>query len=124
MVKKKREKVEKINSKTSINHKISQEDSKSYAFLATLLSIVGFVMALLIRKDDEYVMYYAKQSLVIFIGFVISSVISIMPIIGPFIGWILYALSVVFWIMSWIFSLTGEEKKIPFVSEIAKGFDF
>lgn len=110
--------------KASIGSKISHDDSRSYAFLATLLSIVGFVIALLIRKDDEYVMYYAKQSLVIFVCFVASGVISIMPIIGPFIGWIFYAISVVFWIMSWIFALSGEEKKIPIVSEIAKKFDF
>ena len=32
------------------------------------LSIIGFLIALITKKDDKYVMFYAKESLVLFIA--------------------------------------------------------
>jgi len=62
------------------------DDKIVYAFLATFLSIIGFVVALVTKKDDEYVMYYAKQSLVVFlfavIAWVVNQVVLFIPIIG------------------------------------------
>ena len=36
------------------------DDRKLFAFLAAFLSIVGFVIAVVTKKDDRYVMFYAK----------------------------------------------------------------
>jgi len=51
--------------------KNKDDERKVFAFLAVLLSIVGFIIALLVKKDDKYVMFYAKESLVIFISMLI-----------------------------------------------------
>ena len=50
-----------------------EDDGKLFAFLAVLLSILGFIIALLAKKDNKYVMFYAKQSLVLFIAFIIDN---------------------------------------------------
>jgi uncharacterized membrane protein len=101
----------KVSKKTSRKKK----DSNLNAFVATFLSIIGFFIALLIWKDDKYVMYYAKQSLVIFIGWVIVGLAGWIPIIG----WAYSILVFVLWIVSWVFALQGEKKRIWIVSDIA-----
>lgn len=95
-------------------------DSKLFAFLATFLSIIGFVIALLTKKNDKYVMHYAKQSLVIFIVYIGAVVITIVPIIGWLIGFILYIAATILWIISWIYALTGKVKEVPIVGKYGR----
>ncbi|MBU2562101.1 MAG: DUF4870 domain-containing protein [Nanoarchaeota archaeon] len=101
-----------------------EDDSKLFAFLAVFLSIIGFIIALLVKKENKYVMYYAKQSLVLFIGWVIVSIIGIVPILGwvlaP-IGWIIL---IILWIIALVNSLSGKLKETPLVGKYAKKFDF
>ncbi len=100
--------------------KLSKGDEKKlFAFLATLLSVVGFIIALIAKKDDEYVMFYAKQSLMIFILYIISSVFFVLPFIGEFVGWVFYILTAVLWIISFVYALSGEMKQVPLVGEYA-----
>ena len=105
-----------------------QNDSKTFAFLATFLSIIGFAIAILAKRDDKYVMYYAKQSLVIFIASAIVGIIKGVFIWIPIIGWAIYTiLSIVvfiLWLMSWIYALSGEMKEVPLLGKYAKRFRF
>ena len=74
---------------------------------------------ILIRKDDKYAMYYGKIGLVLFIGWVIVLVLRMIPIVG----WIIYLVGsiilLVGWIVGWVAALSGEEKKLPILSDIA-----
>lgn len=97
-----------------------ENDSKLFAFLATFLSIIGFIIALIAKKDDRYVMHYAKQSLIIFIIFIISAVIKIIPFIGEVASVIVYLGAFVLWIISWVYALSGEFKKVPIVGDYAE----
>ena len=110
--------------KTSKKQSKKQEDSKLYAFLATFLSIIGFIIAIIVKKDDKYVMYYAKQSLVIFIMSVVVGIvvafIGWIPIIGWLIALALNVLVFIVWLMSWINALSGKQKEIKIVSNWAK----
>ena len=45
----------------------NRDDEILFAFLAAFLSIIGFLIALIVKKDNKYIMFYAKQSLIIFI---------------------------------------------------------
>lgn len=96
------------------------EDKKLFAFLATFLSVIGFVIALAAKREDKYVMFYAKQSLVIFIiGVVagaIGSVFKLIPIIGMIIYFALTILVLIVWILSWINALSEKEKDLPIIS--------
>lgn len=105
-----------------------ESESKLFAFLATFFSIVGFAIAILAKKDDKYVMYYAKQSLVIFIISVIAGIIKWVLFIIPILGQVIYAalaiIIFVLWLLSWIYALSGEEKPVPLVGKYAKKFNF
>ena len=105
-----------------------KDDKILFAFLAAFLSIIGFVIALIAKKDDKYVMFHAKQSLVIFIVAVIveifHQIIVFIPIIGAVINVLLSIFVVALWLISWIYALSGEEKQVPVVGKYAKSFKF
>jgi uncharacterized membrane protein len=106
----------------------TQDDSKLFAFLAVLLSIVGFLVAYIVKKDNKYVMFYAKQSLVLFFGWlilwVLGMILGFIPVLGMLIYWIGYIGLVVLWIIGLIYSLSGEMKDIPLVGDFARKFNF
>ncbi|MFA5020432.1 MAG: hypothetical protein WC533_05045 [Candidatus Pacearchaeota archaeon] len=96
------------------------ENAKLYAFLATFLSIVGFIIAILAWKKDKYVMHYAKQSLIIFVVYLIGAVVIIIPFVGWVISPIIYLFGFILWIISWVYALSGEIKEIPILGQYAK----
>ena len=100
--------------------KKSKSDSQLWAFLGVFLTVFGFLLVLLTRKKDKYAMYYAKHGLVIFIGWVVVSVVSAIPIIG----WIVYMVSAVLlliaWIMLMVAAFSGEKKSFPIITELAE----
>lgn len=105
-------------------HKPTKEDdTKLFAFLATFLGIIGFIIAILIKKDNKYVMHYAKQSLVIFIVFVIAWVCMIVPVIGWIAGIVIEVIAIILWLISWIYALSGEMKEVPIVGQYARKID-
>jgi len=95
----------------------NQDDSKLFAFIATFFTIIGFIIALIIRKENEYVMFYAKQGLVLFIAQLILIVLT------PFLFFltpILWILWVILWIIAWINSLSGEMKNTFIIGDLAE----
>lgn len=101
-----------------------KDDKILFAFLATFLSIIGFIIALIAKRDDKYVMFYAKQSLVVFIAGaalgIIAKIFLILPIIGAIINVAARITIFVFWLLSWIYALGGNEKKVPLIGKYAK----
>ncbi len=101
-----------------------EDESKIYAFLATFLSIIGFIIALIVKRKDKYVMFYARQSLVIFIIGAVAGALSSLFRIIPIIGWIiqtaLFILVFLLWLFSWLYALSGKMKEIPIVGDWAK----
>lgn len=91
-------------------------DSKVFAWLATFLTIIGVIIAFILRRDDDYVMHYAKQGLVLFVGFAIAGIIQIIPVVGQLC--ILFV--VILWVIVWINALSGEKKSTWIVSELAE----
>lgn len=100
--------------------KTKQNDDKIWAFLGVLLTIVGFVLVLLLKKDSKYAMYYAKQGLVLFIAAVIASVAGWVPIIGKLASGLLWLIVVILWIIGLVYSLSGTEKNVPLIGEFAE----
>ena len=49
-------------------------DSKLFAFLGVLLTVIGYIIVMVARKEDKYAMYYAKQGLILFIAWVIVAI--------------------------------------------------
>ena len=123
---KKRDKTYKLEIPKKIVFK--KDDSTIYAFLATILSIIGFIIAIIVKRDDKYVMYYAKHSLVIFIigcvGGVLGSILILIPIIGPIINFGIFVIVFLAWILSWAYALSNKEKTIPIITDLALMFKF
>ena len=100
--------------------------SKLFAFLGVFLTLIGWLIVYLAKKDDKYAMYYAKQGLVLFTAWIVAWIIMIGLALVPVFGWIidtiLYILLVVLWIIGIVYSLSGEMKDIPIIGAIAKKF--
>lgn len=117
-IRKKEEEMKMKESKSKLS-----DDSKLFAFLAVLLSVVGFIIALVAKKDDKYVMFYAKQSLILFLTGIAVKVltvllaITIIGIIAIPIVWVLYA---VIWVVVLVNSISGKEKEAPIIGKYAR----
>ncbi len=99
--------------------KQKNEDSKIWAFLGVFLGLIGFLIVLLTRKDDKYAMYYAKMGLVLTIAWIILAIVNIIPVIG----WVIYVVGgialLILWVIAFIAALSGEEKKVFLLSDLA-----
>lgn len=95
-------------------------DSKLYAFLAYLLSIVGVIIVLATRKEDKFALFHAKQGLVLFGGYVIANIVRFLPIpMGGAIGYLLSTLCLILEILGIINALNGQEKPLPIIGQFA-----
>lgn len=101
-----------------------QNDVKTFAFVTTFFSIIGFIIALLFWRDEKYVMFYAKQSLIVFILAIVASlvggILELIPILGSIIIFGLNSIVFIFWIYSWINALSGKMKEVPVVGHYGK----
>jgi uncharacterized membrane protein len=104
--------------------KKDDSDTKLFAFLGVFLTLIGFIIVLLTKKEDKYAMYYAKQGLILFIAWVIAWVVMMIFAFVPVLGWIidvlLWILLVVLWVIGIIYSLSGEQKPIPVIGALAE----
>lgn len=87
-------------------------DGKTKAIVAHI-TWIGWVIALVINSSekDELASFYIRQLLGLYL---FSIVISFIPIVNIF-GWIL---TFVFWIISLIGAINGEQKEIPWVGKL------
>jgi len=113
----KKSKVNKNTTKKIKNPNKKQDDKILFAFLATFFTIIGFILALILKKQDKYVMFYAKQGLVLFIGQVIIGVLT--PFLF-FLSPILWILWIIIWILSWINALSRETRNTFLIGDLAK----
>ena len=108
----------------NVKNAVIDSDTKLFALLGIVLTIVGFILALLVKKDNKYVMFYAKQGLVLFIAAVVANVVgvvmSFIPIIGNLVYGVLWVLVVILWVLGIIYSLSGEEKDLPIIGGLAR----
>ena len=103
---------------------------RTLAFLAYLLSILGWLYVLLFQRKDRLAVYHAKQSLVltlVAIGVlaiwgVMAWVISWIPLVGPLVAaaafslvLLTYLFLIVVWIMGMVHALQAEAKPLPLV---------
>jgi uncharacterized membrane protein len=97
--------------------------------VAGLLCYVGWwvtgLIFLLIEKENKFVRFHAIQSIatfaVIFILAIIFGTILVisLPILGLVIGWILWVLGIVLWILLMYQAYQGKLYKLPIVGNFA-----
>jgi hypothetical protein len=83
-------------------------DARVKAIVAHI-TIIGWVIALVMNSNDkeEFTSFYLRQTLGIHL---ISMIISWIPVIGWFLGIVIFA----FWLLSFIYTIQGDMKVIPF----------
>ena len=91
---------------------------------------MGWLYVLIFRKDDDFAVFHAKQSMVLttvavgslVVWGVVAWVLSWIPIAGPFVAAVAFSLVIaayivlgVAWISGMIRALRGEAKPVPIV---------
>ena len=86
-------------------------DAKTKAIVAHL-TIIGWIIALVINsgQKEELASYYIRQTLGLYL---IAIVLGWIPVIG----WILWIVVFVFWILSLVGAINGEMKETPVVGK-------
>ena len=94
-----------------------EDDKIIFAWLAVFFTIIGFLIAIILKKENKYVMFYAKQGLILFIGQIIIWLLSGILSWLTILLWIFWA---ILWAMAWINSLSGEERNTLIVGSLAE----
>jgi len=97
------------------------EENKYVAMLSYLWIL--FLIPLLMKQDSKFCQFHAKQGLVLFIGWMIVSLVCIVPFIGWLIGFFGSIFLLVLTIMGIVKSLNGELWKMPVLGEYADKFN-
>jgi len=86
-------------------------DGKTKAIVAHI-TWIGWIIALILNSSekDEIASFYIRQLLGLYL---FSIVISFIPVVN-IVGWII---TLVFWIMSLIGAINGEQKELPLVGK-------
>lgn len=105
------------------NDKDANQDSQIQD--GKIFAVIGYLgilclVPLLLKKNNKFALFHGKQGLVLFIGEVGASIITIIPILGQLI-WILAVM--VFGMLSLVGivqSLMGNYWRMPVIGEIAE----
>ena len=91
------------------------EEGKALAVISYfwLISLV----VLLVKKDNEFVLFHARQGLVLAI---LATIFSLIPIIG----WFLNLIVIIFAVIGIVKALAGEIWKMPFLGDFAQKIKF
>ena len=91
------------------------EEGKALAVISYfwLISLV----VLLVRKDNEFVLFHARQGLVLAI---LATIFYLIPIIGGFLNLIV----IIFAVIGIVKALAGEIWKMPFLGDFAQKIKF
>lgn len=98
------------------------EEGKVFAILSYALSFVGlpFFLIPLIMRNNEFALYHAKQSLIIWLGGVVVSVVGV-PLMAVCIGVVLVPVGMVFLlvlnVMGLINAVNCQAKPVPLVGK-------
>ena len=108
---------------------------RTLAFLAYLLSILGWLYVLLFHRKEKLAVYHARQSLMLTIAAIGGPVIwagagwvlSWIPLVGPLTAAALFSLVIVgyvalvgSWIVGMVYALQAKMKPVPFVGQWAE----
>ena len=95
---------------------VKKEDVKVLSWVSTFFTLIGFILAVTMWKDNKRVMHYGKEGLILFIGFIIASFLQFIPVVG----WIIYAFVVVLWFISWINAISDGDPSTFIIGDLAR----
>jgi uncharacterized membrane protein len=117
---------EKMGEKTSTGL-----DENIAGLLCYLLGVITGIIFYIIEKENKFVRFHAMQSIVVFgtlliINWVVIPIIMMVPflgwIIGGLLGFVVFVLSAVLWVLLMYKAYKGERYKVPFAGDIAERY--
>ena len=82
---------------------------------------VSGLVFLVIEKENQFVRFHAMQSIVAFGSItLVQIVLSFIPIIGWILSWLIWALSIVLWIVLMAKAYQGQRYKLPWAGNFAE----
>lgn len=97
-------------------------DGKPYAILSYLWILC--LVPLILKKDNKFALFHARQGLVIFIGEIAIGIVGVIPVFGwlaLFFGTIIFGVVSLVGIVQ---ALRGEYWRAPFICDIAEKIRF
>ena len=105
---------------------MEETPKKGQKNILAIISYIGILclVPILMKEKDEFVKFHAKQGLVLFIAEVATLLISWIPILGWFIGFIFWIIWVVLSLIGIINAVGGKQVPLPVIGKFAKKFKF
>lgn len=106
-------------------------DENIAGLLCYLLGVITGIIFYIIEKENKFVRFHAMQSIVVFgtlliINWVVIPIIMMVPflgwIIGGLLGFVVFVLSAVLWVLLMYKAYKGERYKVPFAGDIAERY--
>lgn len=94
------------------------EEGKVLAILSYIIPVLCVVP--LIMRNNSFSLYHAKQCLLLFIAFVVSSLVNAIPCFGQIVWLVAWVFLVVLDVMGLINAIKGELKPVPLVGNWAE----
>lgn len=96
----------------------SEKDAQENKVIAAIgyLGILCLV-PLLAKKDSPYAQYHAKQGLVLFIFYIVVSVVMVIPFLGWLIGAIGWTIAVILFLVGLVNALSGRMQPLPLIGK-------
>jgi uncharacterized membrane protein len=91
---------------------------KADTTMAIVAYILFFVPLLTESKNDAFVMFHVKQSLVLLLCWIALAIVGMIPVIGFFAGLLQLALFIL-WIIGILNAINGAEKELPIIGQYA-----
>ena len=66
-------------------------------------------------KKDPYVKFHIQQGVVLLVAGIANSVISVVPILGWIVGFVVWIILLALFVIGLINALTGKEKELPII---------
>lgn len=105
------------------------DEDKLFAVLCYLISIIGVVLVLATKNDrGKLSIYHAKQGLVLFIAWIIASIVGTIffwiPVIGQIIGGLLWIGILVLMVIGIINAINSKMTPLPLIGQYSNKFNF
>jgi uncharacterized membrane protein len=89
--------------------------------LCYVLGWITGIIFLVLEKDNKFIRFHAVQSIVVFGAItVVDIVLSLIPVIGWIIAWLLGVLAFILWIVLMLKAYHGQMYKLPIAGNIAE----
>lgn len=96
-------------------------DENVAGLLCYLVGFITGIIFLVIEKENRFVRFHALQSIFVFVGiFILSTVLSFIPLIGWAIGLLISPLTLVLWILLMYQAYSGKWFKLPIIGDMVE----